>query len=580
MKIPFFCSYIPTALLEALGHELADISLFTEETCGLEYSCALHENLCSYAKYLFRKILMDGKGFDFAIVPNTCDAMKKLHDSLTLSGQIPSFLLDIPRRTGRESAVYLAAQYKSLLETIAPGFDPGELLARLAALPACRPSPIGQASGRDGEKWPLLIGVVGSSYAPSPFRTILARYRAGTVFLRHCGYGTVPSPPEETAASLDEQLLRTARNSLQNTLCPRSDRGRMTEFLLTEIRTRKLVGLIFSTLKFCDFYAFEFERVRKRMPDDFPLLYLENDLSVANNEQNRTRIEAFLEKIHAGTKGETMRRFPVSLKSHGDIAIGLDIGSTTTKGILMKDGREILSRVILPTSINMRDGAEEAVRALLSGGKMERPDASQMVLTGYGRTAFPERAQITEITCHALGVHFLRPAGATVIDVGGQDSKSIRIDETGQVLRFAMNDKCAAGTGRFLESMVKRLGITFDEFSALSVRAPEATPISSMCSVFAESEVVSLMARGVPAANIARGLNAAVAGRVRGLVQKIQGEAPFILTGGLSLNAGFVRELETALAAPIAVFPESQIAGAIGAALAASGDLENHGKDR
>ena len=580
MKIPFFCSYIPAALLEALGHELADISLFTEETCGLEYSCAMHENLCSYAKYLFRKILMDGKGFDFAVVPNTCDAMKKLHATLTLSGRIPSFLLDIPRRTGRESAVYLAAQYKSLLETIAPDFDPGKLLARLAALSPCRPSPIGQASGGDGEKWPLLIGVVGSSYAPAPFRTTLARYRAGAVFLRHCGYGTVPSPPEEAAASLDEQLLRTARNTLLNTLCPRSDRGRMTEFLLAEIQNQNLAGLIFSTLKFCDFYAFEFERVRKRLPDPFPLLYLENDLSVGNDEQNRTRIEAFLEKILSGQKGETMRRFPVSLKSQGDIAIGLDIGSTTTKGILMKEGREILESVILPTSINMRDGAEEAVTALLRGGKMERPDISRMVLTGYGRTAFPEREQITEITCHALGVHFLRSAVATVIDVGGQDSKAIRIDEQGQVLRFAMNDKCAAGTGRFLESMVKRLGITFDEFSALSLRAPEATPISSMCSVFAESEVVSLMARGVPAANIARGLNAAVAGRVRGLVQKIQGQVPFVLTGGLSLNAGFVRELGTALAAPIAVFPESQIAGAIGAALAASGGLENHGKDR
>jgi predicted CoA-substrate-specific enzyme activase len=567
MKIPFFCSYIPAALLEALGHEVADISLFTEETCGLEYSCALHDNLCSYAKYLFRKILTDGKRFDMAVIPNTCDAMKKLYAALNGSGRMPAFLLDVPRRSGREGAVYLAAQYQSLLSAIAPGLDTGELLMRLSARSPSRTSPLDGTSG-DEATWPLKIGIAGSSYAPSFFRTTLSRYRAGAVFLRHCGYGMVPAPPEEVASSLEEQLFLMARNTLQKTLCPRSDRGKMADFLLAEMGVRKLAGLIFTSLKFCDFYAFEWERIRKRLPPDFPLLSLESDLSVGNDEQNRTRIEAFMEKIRSGMKGEERPRSPSSSKSRVGMVMGLDIGSAATKGILLKDGGEILASVIRPTSINMKDGAQEVISALLLEGRMNRRDVSRIVLTGYGRTAFPEMEQITEITCHALGVHYLRSAGATIIDVGGQDSKSIRIDAEGRVLRFAMNDKCAAGTGRFLESMVKRMNITFDEFSALSMAASEATPISSMCSVFAESEVVSLMARGVPAANIARGLNAAVAARVRGLVGKIQGEAPFVLTGGMAQNPGFIRELETALASPVAVFRESPLAGAIGAALA------------
>ena len=578
MKIPFFCSYIPTALLEALGHEVRDITLFAEETCGLEYSCALHDNLCSYAKYLFRKILAEEEGFDLAVVPNTCDAMKKLHGALTLtlSGRMPAYLLDVPRRSGRESAVYLAAQYKALLSRIAPDLDTRKFLLSLSARTPSRTSPIDGSLRGDDATRPLTVGIAGSSYAPSLFETTLARYDAGAVFLRHCGYGRVPSRPEETPASLDEGLFLMAENTLQKTLCPRSDRGAMAEFILGEIRARNLAGLVFTTLKFCDFYAFEFERIRKGLPLDFPLLYLENDLSVGNDEQNRTRIEAFMEKILSAAKEREMPHSPAAAKSRTGLVMGLDIGSAATKGVLMKDGGEILASVILPTSINMKDGAEEAMGALLREGRLNRRDVTRIVLTGYGRTAFPEMEQVTEITCHALGVHFLGSAGSTVIDVGGQDSKAIRIAGEGRVLRFAMNDKCAAGTGRFLEAMVRRMGITFEAFSALSLAASEATPISSMCSVFAESEVVSLMARGIPAANIARGLNAAVAARTRGLVGKIQGEAPFVLTGGMSLNPGFIRELEMAMGSPVAVFSKSQLAGAIGAALTASSGSGNH----
>ena len=585
MKIPFFCSYIPATLLEALGHQFEDISLFGEETCGMEYSCALHDNLCSYAKYLFEKILADSSGFGFAVIPNTCDAMKKLHGALSLSGRMPAFLLDVPRRTGRESALYLAAQYRSLLESMDPGLHEEELLLRLSACPPS-PAPRPDLAPGIGDARPLKIGIAGSSFAPELFRSTLARYEASPVFLRHCGYGVVYPPlpaPRDSGftppVSLEELLFRMAEKSLQETICPRSDRGAMTEFILAEIDRQGLAGLIFTSLKFCDFYAFEFERIRKRLPDDFPLLYLENDLSIGNDEQNRTRGEAFMEEITTRRKGESMPRLRTPAKSCPGPALGLDIGSATTKGVLMKDNGEILASIILPTSINMKDGAEEAMARLLLQGRTERSDVPRIIVTGYGRTAFSGMEQITEITCHALGVHFLRREGATVIDVGGQDSKAIRIDEEGRVLRFTMNDKCAAGTGKFLESMVRRLNITFDEFSALSLSAPEATPISSMCSVFAESEVVSLMARGVPAENIARGLNAAVAARVRGLVGKIQGEEPFILTGGLANNAGFLHELEAALAARVTVFRESQLAGAIGAALAAGSSGVNRVED-
>ena len=218
----------------------------------------------------------------------------------------------------------------------------------------------------------------------------------------------------------------------------------------------------------------------------------------------------------------------------------------------------------------MKDSADIAFGKLLEQSSIPEEKIFRTIYTGYGRTAFADREQITEITCHAVGVNFLQPQAGTIIDIGGQDSKAIRIDDEGNVLRFAMNDKCAAGTGRFLESMVARMNITFDQFSALSLAADNPTPISSMCSVFAESEVVSLMTKGIPMESIARGLNFAIAERVGSLVRKVQGEAPFILTGGLSLNTGFARELENALGYRVTIFTKAQLAGAIGAAVIAS----------
>ncbi len=571
MKIPFFCSYIPVELLTALGHEVVDISLFENEKYSLEYSCSLHDNICSYAKYLFSKIIDGENKFDFVIVPKVCDAMKHLHSSLCFSGKIESFLLDVPGRKGEQSAKYLATQYRTMLTQIAPDLDG---VNKKIYLPVGENTPTVSArllNCPEADKCSVKIGVAGSSYRPALFRDILKKYDAGSIFLRHCGHGVVRSGAEQflQAASAEEELLALARNSLQNTICPRSDEGGMTNYIIAEIEKQRLSGLIVTTLKFCDFYAFELEKLNNKLPAEFPCLYLENDLSVNSDEQNITRIEAFMEKIMSGKP--TTKKLTKQAAATTDIySVGLDIGSTTTKGILLKNGRDILASIIIPTSINMKDSADAALAKLLAQSAIPEAHIFRTIYTGYGRTAFPDREQITEITCHAVGVNFLQPQDGTIIDIGGQDSKAIRVDEQGNVLRFAMNDKCAAGTGRFLEAMVQRMNVTFPQFSALSLAADHPTPISSMCSVFAESEVVSLMTKGIPVGSIARGLNFAIAERVCSLVRKIQGEAPFILTGGLSLNTGFAGELENSLACRVTIFAQAQLAGAIGAAVIAS----------
>ncbi len=194
----------------------------------------------------------------------------------------------------------------------------------------------------------------------------------------------------------------------------------------------------------------------------------------------------------------------------------------------------------------------------------------QIVTTGYGRMgiAFRER-DVTEITCHAKGAHFLDPSVRTVIDIGGQDSKVIRLDENGTVRDFVMNDKCAAGSGRFLEMMAQSLGITLEEMSVMGFEAQEDIVISSMCSVFAQSEVVSLIASGKRLQDIVHGINCSVAAKVTALAGRSGLQREWMMTGGVARNRGVVAAIEERLQGKLLIPEEPEICGALGAALVA-----------
>lgn len=209
-------------------------------------------------------------------------------------------------------------------------------------------------------------------------------------------------------------------------------------------------------------------------------------------------------------------------------------------------------------------------KALKSAG-LDREDIDALVTTGYGRSAIQSGDKsITEITCHARGAHYLDPAVRTVIDIGGQDSKVIRMDESGAVVNFVMNDKCAAGTGRFLEMMARTMEMGLDELSGRGLHYKEDITISSMCTVFAESEVVSLIAQNKDADDIVHGLNKAVAVKTVALVKRVGGENAYMMTGGVSKNKGLVKTLEEKLGAPLIVSDQAQLCGALGAALFAA----------
>jgi predicted CoA-substrate-specific enzyme activase len=247
--------------------------------------------------------------------------------------------------------------------------------------------------------------------------------------------------------------------------------------------------------------------------------------------------------------------------------IGIDVGSSATKAALLLDGK-LVSTFMLPTGTDLNTTAGECIKRLLSENRLTEKDILYTVSTGYGRAQveIADRT-ITEITCHGRGARALSARAGLVIDIGGQDSKVIRLDEDGMVADFVMNDKCAAGTGRFLEVMAERLGMSLLDFGRMWKAARKPANISSTCTVFAESEVISLLSRGVTPDAIIRGLCDAVADRLLGMVHRVGLNPDVVMTGGVSKNEGVRLSLEKKLSLKVVVPHASQFAGAYGAAI-------------
>ena len=250
------------------------------------------------------------------------------------------------------------------------------------------------------------------------------------------------------------------------------------------------------------------------------------------------------------------------------ITAGIDIGSITAKAVVLK-GEQILGTRVQFTGYSAKRAGREVLDALLAEAGVPFDHLECIVSTGYGRNAvdFAHKA-ITEITCHGAGAWFVNPETRFVIDVGGQDSKVIRLDQSGKVVDFAMNDKCAAGTGRFLEVMARALEVDLDDFGELSLSG-EPAKISSICTVFAESEVISLIARGETRENIIAGIHDSAAARISAMARRVGVALPVMMTGGVAKNRGMLMALEKKLDAPIQVSEYAQVNGALGAAILA-----------
>ncbi|MGB5823576.1 MAG: acyl-CoA dehydratase activase [Proteocatella sp.] len=247
--------------------------------------------------------------------------------------------------------------------------------------------------------------------------------------------------------------------------------------------------------------------------------------------------------------------------------MGIDVGSTASKCVILKNGTEIISKSLVEVGAGT-SGPKRAIESVLEQCSLKQEDMQYVLATGYGRNSIDWiDSEMSELSCHAKAAYFLFPHVRTLIDIGGQDAKVLRINENGMLTNFAMNDKCAAGTGRFLDVMARIIEVNVDDLAKLSSRSTKIVNISSTCTVFAESEVISQLAHNENIFDIVRGIHKSVAGRVAGLAKRVGLEDKIVMSGGVARNEGVVIALEEELGNKIEVSPLAQYAGALGASL-------------
>ncbi len=252
--------------------------------------------------------------------------------------------------------------------------------------------------------------------------------------------------------------------------------------------------------------------------------------------------------------------------------MGIDVGSRTTKAVIW-DGEKVVRRALISTGWSPGDSARQVMTQIMDTNNS--PPIARRVGTGYGRLSIDGLVDevVTEISAHARGVWRILPQTRTIIDIGGQDSKAILVEEGGYVLDFAMNDRCAAGSGKFLEFLAVSLNQKIEEFSQLAMKSNSPVQISSLCTVFAESEVISLVAEGVPREDVAAGVHRSISLRVAGMAKSLHPQPPVAFTGGVARNRCMVKQLGESLGLEVIVPEYPEFTGALGAAIIAGEEL-------
>ena len=564
--IAYVCKYTPVELLEAFGAETRELNL---EADNFDYAqTCTHMNMCSHIKALIETVHTEH--VTEMVLINDCDSTRRAYDVLKDKMDF-LFLMDLPHtREGcaREHLIdelmRLADAYQEYsgktfnFKRFEAAFHPDEEETR-------EPGPyIAVIGGRAGDK--LMEHL--RSVVPLPVRNLTCNS------LRKLGLP--PSDPKDALSSETRKLSEEAQEqtALRRLMTWYADElmSQMPCLRMADItRRRELIedpdlrGIIYHTVKFCDFYSFEYERMRRRT--DLPILKIETDFTMQSAGQLSTRIGGFVESLGLRKEKRVARA--------GKYYAGIDSGSTTTNVAVIDEAGNLVDSAIVRTGAKAQRGAENAFAQL---SLVDPGEIAMVIATGYGRKniSFADD-DITEITCHARGAHHLDPEVRTIIDIGGQDNKAIALDENGLVKNFAMNDKCAAGTGRFLENMAKVLEISLDEISEVGLAWEEDLVISSMCTVFAESEVVSLIADNKQIPDIVHGLNKSVAAKTMTLVRRVRGTGKYMMTGGGARNKGVVQAISEMLGEEVRIPKAPDLCGALGAALFARDQAKESG---
>lgn len=567
--IGYVCKYTPVELLTALGAEPVRI----QPACAnfdLADAC-MHANVCSFAKAALEDIAV--KDYEGIVLTTCCDSIRRLRD--VLACRFPEkflFMLDVPRVVSASSIRLFARDLKRLVAEF-QAFS-GNLLRRecLAELLVSQ-NPAASGSDRAPRAMAPRVGLLGARHDESLSRVIEdAGIQVGFDLTCVGGSRTVAATPEELGKlegpeGLDEGALIDlyADRLLRQVPCLRMwDAGGREAFLGDH--AGEVDGLVYHTVKFCDLYSYEYAHLHRR--SNIPVLKIETDATSQSSGQIQTRVEAFGESLRAAKKADAAPpRRPHSRRA-GACVLGIDSGSTSTNAAIVSASGELVASEVIRTGARAGESARAVLGQVLAKAGLERDDLGLIVATGYGRVSvdFADVA-VTEISCHGKGAWFFDPDVRTILDIGGQDSKAIRLEDNGEVADFAMNDKCAAGTGRFLEAMARTLECDITELGALSLSSKHEVEISSMCTVFAESEVIGLIANDVDKADIAHGVHVSIAGRAFSLLRRVGLEPAYMMTGGVANNPGVVAELERLIGARLRICDNPAIVGAVGAAV-------------
>lgn len=556
--IGYVCKYTPVEVFEAMGVEIRRIQ--PEVTNFNQADTLMHPNICSFTKSVLEDVLAGD--YEGVVLTTCCDSIRRLYD--VLKQQCPDkflYLLDVPRKVNDFSTemyrknildmvhAYEAFSGKTFDETVLK-----QLLKRREAGQNLRTAPKNKAS--------VHIGLMGARCSKGII-DLLENRGVDILFDMTC-----TGLKREFHVEPDNLLQAYAWQLLNQVPCLRMVKAVNRENYMEGFKDR-LDGILYHTVQFCDNYAYEYTNLKQRL--DIPLLMVETDATKQCEGQIRTRVEAFIESLKIA-KGASIGKKSLKKAEDGKMyVLGIDSGSTSTNAVILNENKEIVAFDVVRTGAKSGESAERILAEILERAGLKREDISLIVSTGYGRVSIPFADEnVTEISCHGRGAHYFNPDVRTILDIGGQDSKAIRLNENGEVVDFVMNDKCAAGTGRFLEMMARTMEMSLDQLGNCGIQYKEDITISSMCTVFAESEVVSLIAQNKETDDIVHGLNKAVAAKTAALVKRVGGEEKYMMTGGVSRNQGLVKTLEERLGTKLVISEQAQLCGALGAALFAA----------
>ncbi len=619
--LAYFCKYVPEELLQAFGTEL--VCLEPHVTNFTQADALMHPNMCSFSKAVLEEF--EKQNYEGMVFTSCCDSSRRLYD--ILCQQFPDkffFCLDLPRKINDFAVTLYTKQLQKLIDAYAD-FS-GKTFSEQRLLEICRKRADEQKTIETGKEHDakqkmandtqdfdaaadqttapvdhtsISSGLADNPTADLPMNSLhiaLVGARPGSEIRQLITDHQAEITLDLTCTGIQriydlnsEQILPAYAHALLDQLpCMRMAAASNRQRILETYEDR-IDGIIYHTVKFCDIYAYEYTKLHET--SNLPILKIETDATAQCGGQILTRLEAFLESLRA-QKGESMlfknkrqqsenstteTQDAVSDTTNAKTAnttdapvyvMGIDSGSTSTNAVILNGNREIVASAVIRTGAKSGESAQRILEEILQKANLQRSDLTKIVSTGYGRVSIPFADEnVTEISCHGKGAHYLNPEIRTILDIGGQDSKAIHLNEKGDVTDFVMNDKCAAGTGRFLEMMARTLEVDISELGPLSLKSTENIEISSMCSVFAESEVISLIAQNKETSDIAHGIHMAIAAKAISLMRRVGLKPRFMMTGGVAKNPGVVKVLEEQLKAPLFISEEPEIVGALGAAL-------------